>query len=83
MKSLWMIIYVHGGFIGGYAGPLPYDMDECLSRALQNKMDMIVGEETLRLNEPEKYAKLKLHSDDITFKCEYHDTEPVMTYKEE
>jgi hypothetical protein len=82
MKSLWMIIYVHGQFIGGYAGPLPYDMDECLSRALQQKMEWIAGERMLELNEPEKYKTLKIFAKDITFACEYRDIEPVMNYKE-
>ena len=83
MKSLWMIIYVYGQYIGGYAGPLPYDMSECLSRALQNKMELIVGERTLELNDPEKFKTLKIKAKDITFECEYRDTEPVMDFHKE
>lgn len=39
--KLWLLIYTASGLLGGVAGPLPYDLDECDRRraALQEAAD--------------------------------------------
>lgn len=77
--SLWLIIYT-AGHIGGVAGPLPYDMAECIIRR-----DMLRAEQLETLNSgihhgeqrpatPEELAGLRA----ISFECEQHAEKPVL-----
>lgn len=43
--KLFMILYVANG-IGGTWGPLPYDMDECLARAVEGNAKVKSHEHT-------------------------------------
>lgn len=77
--KLWLVIYA-GTQIGGSWGPLPYDMEECRSRAA------IMNTETRAIAEtgknsagevlPEKnVAQIKT----FRFECEWHGSRPVNT----
>ena len=67
--KLFLLIWVNG-YIGGVAGPLPYDEAECLRRAadFQARADA-VGPNT------EGYAELE-------FRCEWHAERPEMNLPE-
>ena len=62
--KLFMII-VLAGKIGGNAGPLPYDMEECESRALELRLQC-----TDKPENPYRCAE-------IEFKCEWREHRPI------
>lgn len=77
MLKLYMVIYI-GSQVGGSAGPLPYDMDECLIR--QNAMQQNV-EERLAAGTDIHGNPLPKDIPHLVFKCEFRDSRPVNTYK--
>ena len=70
--KLFMIIYVMGS-VGGYAGPLPYDMVECQKRAAVYESNLrtafkvygdAIGED--------------IPPDDIKMSCEFRKEAPII-----
>ena len=59
--KLYMILYA-GSVIGGTWGPLPYDMDECLTRAAEGNAKVQTHEKTKGW----------------LFSCEYRATRPEL-----
>lgn len=65
LKGLYMVIYFKG-MIAGSAGPLPYDMKECLVRT-----NDIIASANYDYVSPEGFS-----AKDVMFKCEYRDDRP-------
>lgn len=66
--KLWLIVYV-AGQIGMTVGPLPYGMDECLSRADDKLAE--IHEESKGNTTKETVAAT------ITIKCEWNELRPT------
>lgn len=67
--NLWLIVYVFGK-VGGFAGPLPYGLDECNTRAKELRQDM-QGHQTVLKN------GLIVTDKDVIISCEYADIKPI------
>jgi hypothetical protein len=77
--SLFLIIYT-AGVIGGAAGPLPYDMDECVVRRNEMRAAQTVGLErgiNVQTGLPMTDAE-RAGVESLSFECEYRDTRPQL-----
>ena len=77
--ALWLIIYT-AGTIGGFAGPVPYDMDECIKR----RDDMRVTQEqglaagiNIQTGEPMTDDE-RAGVASLSFECEYRAVKPIL-----
>lgn len=76
--KLWLVLYA-GQQIGGTWGPLPYDMDECLSRAAERQQSVTdtiekgvdPDGEKIPADVIEKFKTWRIV-------CEYHDERPEL-----
>lgn len=77
--KLYMVVY-NGTDIGGTAGPLPYDMNECKSRQetmMLDKQETLDGGINRKTNKPftvEEREKLE----NLRFECEWLHVRPSM-----
>lgn len=78
-ETLWLIIYT-AGTIGGFAGPVPYDMEECIRRRDDMRVTQQKGLEAginVQTGEPmtdEERAGVA----SLSFECEYRSEKPVL-----
>lgn len=78
-EALWLIIYT-AGTIGGFAGPVPYDMEECIKRrddmrltqqqGLEDGINVQTGKP---MTEEERSGVASL-----SFECEYRSVKPEL-----
>jgi len=62
--KLWLVINILG-HVAGSAGPLPYDINECHSRAAELQAEC------------HDNAKVPFKCTDMAFTCEWHDARPA------
>lgn len=77
--KLFLIIYA-AGHIGGFAGPLPYDMGECVARRDEMREDQRqflsdgISRETGKKATAEEINGVRA----LRFECEMRDTNPSL-----
>jgi len=77
--ALWLIIYTAGN-IGGFAGPLPYDMNECIRRRDEMRAAQSEGLETginLKTGDPMTEEE-RLGVESLGFECEARSVKPEL-----
>lgn len=75
MKNWIVITFL--GHISGYAGPLPYDYQECIHRAQEMRQEL--DKKFIEMYIPDGAGKAKwITRKDMTFECIRSDTTPVV-----
>ncbi len=71
--KVWLVVYVLNS-VSGVAGPLPYNMQECMDRA----DDLVASADVNFKKDPNQALKdgRTVHRDDVEVTCQLRDTKP-------
>lgn len=70
------MVLVFAGTVGASAGPVPYDMEECLSRAAE--MNQILTENFKKMPEIDMDDGRKITRKDLQYHCLEQEERPVL-----